>query len=70
MWHSATSISGGESLKGWVGTQVPALFFCSDPTDSRILALFESLVVQKNTYIILALIPFNSGKSKALWLAP
>jgi hypothetical protein len=21
-------VSGGESLKGWVGTQVPTLFFC------------------------------------------
>src|SRR3546814_12231296 len=23
-----STVSGGESLKGWAGTQVPALFFC------------------------------------------
>ena len=24
-----STVSGGESLKGWAGTQVPALFFCA-----------------------------------------
>jgi hypothetical protein len=25
----ASTVSGGESLKGWAGTKVPALFFCA-----------------------------------------
>ena len=28
MPFSLSEVSGGESLKGWAGTQVPALFFC------------------------------------------
>ena len=45
MAFSLSRVSGGESLKGWAGTQVPALFFCpphSGPTKTaEIRALLQ-----------------------------
>jgi len=36
-----STVSGGESLKGWAGTQVPALFFCAQQKSRRRLAIFR-----------------------------